>query len=122
MAITKEFAAYLEDLFSVLPGSSVRRMFGGVGVFRHGLMYALALEDGKICLKADEETHADFRAEGCQPWIYERDGKKMDMGYWQMPERLMDDEDALRQWAEKAFEVAMRADAKKSPKQRKFTG
>jgi len=55
MAITKEFAAYLEDLFSVLPGSHARRMFGGVGVFRHGLMYALALEDGKICLKADAE-------------------------------------------------------------------
>ena len=31
MAVTKEFAAYLEDLFSVLPGSRVRRMFGGVG-------------------------------------------------------------------------------------------
>ena len=122
MAITKEFAAYLEDLFSVLPGSHARRMFGGVGVFRHGLMYALALEDGKICLKADGETHADFQAEGCKPWIYERDGKKMDMGYWQMPERLMDDADELRQWAEKAFDVALRADAKKSPKQRKFTG
>ena len=122
MAVTKEFASYLEDLFSVLPDSHVRRMFGGVGVFRHGLMYALALEDGKICLKADDVTHDDFRAEGCTPWIYERDGRKMDMGYWQMPEHLMDDEDELRQWAEKAFQVAMRADAKKSPKQRKFTG
>ncbi|MCB1385245.1 MAG: TfoX/Sxy family protein [Nitratireductor sp.] len=122
MAVTKEFAAYLEDLFSVLPGSRVRRMFGGVGVFRQGLMYALALEDGKICLKADAETHADFRAENCKPWLYERDGRKMDMGYWQMPDRLADDEEDLRRWAEKAFAVALRADAKKPPRQRRFTG
>ena len=122
MAVTKEFASYLEDLFSVLPGSHARRMFGGVGIFRHGLMYALALEDGKICLKADEDTQGDFRAEDCKPWIYERDGRKMDMGYWQMPERLMDDADELRLWADKAFQVAMQADARKPPKQRKYAG
>ncbi|WP_075996266.1 TfoX/Sxy family protein [Salaquimonas pukyongi] len=121
MAITREFASHLEDLFSVLPGSHTRRMFGGVGVFRHGLMYALALEDGKICLKADEQTHADFTAEGCAPWVYERNGRKMDMGYWQMPEHLMDDEEARRQWAQKAFEVAMRAGAKKPPAKRKLS-
>lgn len=122
MTISREFAAYLEDLFQVLPGSTARRMFGGVGVFRHGLMYALSLDDGKICLKADEATIPGFRAEGCEPWVYERDGKKMDMGYWQMPERLADDPDELRQWAEKAFDVALRADQKKPPKHRKFTG
>lgn len=122
MPISKEFADHLEDLFQVLPGSSARRMFGGVGVFHRGLMYALSLDDGKICLKADEETIPDFEAEDCQPWLYERDGKFMDMGYWQMPERLLDDEDDLRRWAHKAFEVAMRADAKKAPKQRKLTG
>lgn len=120
MAISKEFSAYLEEMFQVLPGSSARRMFGGVGVFRHGLMYALSLDDGRICLKADEKTIPDFEAEGCEPWQYERNGKVMDMGYWQMPERLADDPDELKTWAEKAFDVAIRADERKSPKQRKF--
>jgi DNA transformation protein len=121
MSVTAEYKAYLEELFAVLPGSAVRRMFGGAGVFRHGLMYALSLDDGKICLKADEINIPDFEAEGCGPWQYERNGKMLDMGYWQMPERLADDPDELKKWAEKAFDVAIRADERKSPKQRKFT-
>ncbi len=121
MALSKEFTDYLEELFQVLPGSRTKRMFGGAGIFRDGLMYALALGDGKIALKADEQTIPDFEAEGCQSWYYEdkRSGKKS-MNYWYMPERLADDPDELKQWAQKAFDVAMRADERKPLKQRKL--
>jgi DNA transformation protein len=114
---------YMEDLFAVLPGSTIRKMFGGAGVFRQGLMYALALSDGKIALKADEQTIPDFEAAGCEAWYYEdKRGGKKSMNYWYMPEHLADDPEELKVWATKAFEVAMRADQKKSPKQRKFVG
>ena len=52
----KEFITWLEDVFSAVPDTSIRKMFGGVGLFRHGLMYALALSDGRIALKADDQT------------------------------------------------------------------
>jgi len=121
MAISPEFVTYLEDLFSVVPGTSIRRMFGGVGIFRHGLMYALAMSDGRIAMKADEQNVPDFKAEGCEEWTYEmRKSPKKSMGYWFMPERLVDDEDDFRQWAMAAFEAAVRADARKPPKQRKL--
>ena len=71
MALSKEFIDYLTDLFAVVPGTTVKKMFGGVGMFRQGLMYALALGDGKIALKADAETIPDFEAEGCEAWYYE---------------------------------------------------
>lgn len=121
MALTKEYLEYLSDLFSAVPGSSTKKMFGGAGVFRHGLMYGLALGDGKIALKADAETIPDFEAEGCDAWYYEdKRGGKKSMNYWYMPERLADDPDELLQWAMKAFYVAVRADQKKPPKQRKM--
>lgn len=121
MALQPEFVVYLEDLFSVVPGTTVKKMFGGVGVFRHGLMYGLALSDGRISLKADDETVADFTAEGCEEWQYQRkNGKMATMGYWYIPERLADDGEALLDWSMKAFDVAVRADAKKSPSQRKL--
>lgn len=120
MALTKEFAAHLEDLFSVLPGSSVRRMFGGAGVFRDGLMYALSLDDGRLALKADAETQPQFLAEGMEEWSYPYKGGKKSMGYWYMPERLLDEPEELGQWARSAFEAAMRADRAKPPSQRKF--
>ncbi|MEZ5872228.1 MAG: TfoX/Sxy family protein [Nitratireductor sp.] len=120
MALTKEYASHLEDLFSVLPGSFVRRMFGGAGIFRDGLMYALSLDDGRIALKADEINQPDFRAENMEEWAYPYKGGQKSMGYWYMPERLLDEPEELAQWARAAFEAAMRADAKKPPSQRKF--
>jgi DNA transformation protein len=122
LAVTKEYLEYLADLFSIVPHTNIKKMFGGAGVFRHGLMYALDLGDGKIALKADAETIPDFEAEGCEAWYYEdKRGGKKSMNYWYMPERLADDEDELLEWSMKAFEVAVRADQKKPPKQRKLS-
>ncbi|MFZ1813054.1 MAG: TfoX/Sxy family protein [Rhizobiaceae bacterium] len=120
MALTKEFAAHLEDLFSVLPGSSVRRMFGGAGIFRDGLMYALSLDDGRIALKADEENLPAFLSEDMEEWTYPYKGGQKSMGYWYMPERLADEPDELEKWARASFEAAMRADARKPASQRKL--
>ncbi len=116
----KELIKWLEDVFSVVPDTTIRKMFGGVGVFRDRLMFALAFSDGRIAFKADGETTADFIAEACEEWRYERkDGKITKMGYWYIPERIVDDPDELLEWAAKAFDVAMRADRKKPPSQRK---
>ncbi len=123
MGISKQEVEVLEELFSVVPGCSVRRMFGGAGVFREGLMFALSLEGGRVALKADAQTEPDFIAEGSSPWLYpHKSGKLMEMGYWHAPERLLDDPDEMRLWAQRAFETALRADARKPKSQRKHPG
>jgi DNA transformation protein len=122
MALTAETVAWLEDLFSVVPGCSVRKMFGGAGVFRDGLMFALVEQNDRLAFKADEETVPAFRAEGMGEWTYpHKSGKEMSMGYWYAPDRLFDDPDEFRDWAQAAFAAAMRADAKKPPSQRKLS-
>lgn len=119
----KEFITWLEDVFSHVPDVAMRKMFGGVGIFRHKLMFGLALSDGRIAFKADGQTAPNFQAEDCGEWSHERKGGKLTkMGYWYVPERILDDEDALNDWAMKAFEVAVRADQKKPPSQRKLKG
>ena len=120
MALSEEFVAHLKDLFSGIPDASIRRMFGGVGVFCHGLMFALATSEGRLALKADERTAPEFAAEGAEEWIYNGKGRPMRMGYWYVPERLLDEADEFKAWALAAFEAAVRADAKKPPKQRKL--
>ncbi len=117
----KEFITWLEDIFSAVPDTSIRKMFGGVGLFRHGLMYGLALSDGRIALKADDQTTQTFIDENCEEWTHARkDGKITRMGYWYMPERLTDEPDELLEWSMKAFDVAVRADQKKPPSKRKL--
>ncbi len=120
MALSKDFLAFLEEQFSVVDGAAIRKMFGGVGVFRQGLMFALATDDGRVAFKADDETIPAFRAEGLEEWTYpHKSGKQMSMGYWYAPERLFDDGDALKDWSMTAFAAAVRADNRKPPKQRK---
>lgn len=121
MAVSSEFIARLEELFFDFPSCTVRKMFGGVGVFHQGLMFALGTDAEGIAFKADEVTIPAFIEEGATEWILtNKKGKQGAMGYWYVPERLFDEPEEFLFWAQRAFEVAMRADAKKPLKQRKL--
>jgi len=120
MGMSKQEAQTLEELFSVLPGCSVKRMFGGAGIFREGLMIAVSLGEGMIAMKADEINQPDYVAAGMSEWTYpHRSGKQMSMNYWYIPEHLLDDGDEFCIWAGKAFDAAVRMDLRKPPKSRK---
>ena len=122
MALSEEFLLYLEDLFCVVPETVMRRMFGGIGIFRHGLMYALATSEGMVAFKVDDETVEGFEAAGAQEWVYvNRSGKTMRMGYWYVPEAVLEDRDALKSWALEAFGAAKRADDRKPASERKYS-
>ena len=89
-------------------------MFGGAGIFRDGLMFAL-VSDNEVYLKADSETAERFRAAGSQQLVYARDGKSAAMSYWRMPDEALDDPERVKVWADLAFEAALRA-PKPNPK------
>lgn len=111
---------FLEELFAPFGPVIVRKMFGGMGIFHRGINIAGIME-GQFRLKADEETISDFLAEGMTPWEYTRsNGAVVTMNYWSVPERLLDDPEEFKHWAQKAFEAAVRADQAKPAKQRKL--
>jgi DNA transformation protein and related proteins len=110
------FNELLEELFEPIGGVSLRRMFGGIGVFRDGVMFSL-VDDDVLFLKADETTLERFEAEGSTPWIYQgRHRANVSTSYWRIPERLYDEPEEFREWAVAAFVVAERA---KKPKAKK---
>jgi DNA transformation protein len=98
----------LKEIFASLGRVTVRRMFGGVGVFAEGVMIAL-VADGELYLKVDEETIPAFRAERSGPFIYGARGRRIAMSYWRLPERLLDEPDELGEWARAALAAARRA-------------
>jgi DNA transformation protein len=105
------------ELFAEFGPVSVRRMFGGAGVFVDGLMIGL-VSDGVIYLKADSETIPGFESEGLRPFSYStRNGAHTLTSYWRMPERLYDDAEELARWARAAHAVALRK-AEKSQKEK----
>lgn len=111
---------FLEELFAPFGEVQIKRMFGGTGIFHRGLNFA-AIMDGALRLKTDASTVGKFEAEGMKPFRYTRkDGSVTVTSYWQVPERLLEDPDAFADWAREAFEIALRADLKKSPAKRKL--
>jgi len=101
---------FISDLFAPFGPVVVRRMFGGSGLYREGLMFALVF-DGAIFLRVDEASIPDFEREGSRPFVYTRaksPGKigRPSLSYWRLPERLYDDPEELAVWAERALAIA----------------
>jgi DNA transformation protein len=106
---------FIRDLFSQFRPVTVKRMFGGAGVYCEGLMFGLVF-DGAIFLKVDETSIPDFEREGSRPFVYTRAKSPDRVGrhspsYWRLPERLYDDPDELAVWAGRALAIAQRKKA-----------
>lgn len=107
MTASDGFIELLKDSLRGLGPVSVRRMFGGAGVYADGVMFGLVADD-TLYLKADDATKRAFEAEGQVPFVYEGRGKVIAMSYWRIPERLLDDPDEMVDWARTALGVARR--------------
>ena len=96
----------IQELFSSFGQVSVRRMFGGAGIYADGTMFALVAR-GVIYLKVDEHNTPAYERENLPPFTYEtKDGKRGVMSYRRMPDRLYDDPDELAGWARAALAAA----------------
>jgi DNA transformation protein len=103
---------FIGELFAQFRVVTVRRLFGGAGIYAEGIMFGLVF-DGTIYLKVDAASIPDFEREGCKPFVYSRaksPGRvgRHSLSYWRMPERLYDDPDELAVWAGRAFAIAQR--------------
>jgi DNA transformation protein len=108
------FRAFVEELFEPVGGVGFRRMFGGLGIFRDGLMFALVARD-TLYFKTDEASRLDFTAEGCGPFVYQAKDGQRETSYWRAPERLFDEPEDFRTWAMTAFAVAERSKERRKP-------
>jgi DNA transformation protein len=99
----------IQDLFRAVGPVSVRRMFGGKGIYVDGLIIALDLRD-EIYLKGDAQAAAQYARAGSQQWTYthKKTGKPIGMPYWPMPSSAYDDPDEAASWVRTALEAALR--------------
>jgi DNA transformation protein len=110
-------AEAIAEMFSAYGPIQLKRMFSGFGLYSEGVCFCLVLRGGEFYFKADETTAPRFEAEGCKPFSYSqrRSGKVVTvLSFYQMPERLYDDPDALADWTREAVVVAHRAQLKKA--------
>jgi DNA transformation protein and related proteins len=113
MPVSQSFQTFVVDQLSrVVPEVRGRRMFGGVGIYSGEVFFALIADD-ILYFKVDDSNRGDFEARGMGPFEPYGAGGEV-MQYYQVPEELLENVEALRPWAEKALAVALRKSAGRS--------
>jgi len=109
MAVSREFIDFLVEQLEDFGPVAVKRMFGGVGLFRDGRMFALVVGD-VLYFKTDAENAPAFEAEGLAPFSYTtKKAERVVMSYRRAPERCLDDREEMASWARSGFGAAMRS-------------
>ena len=106
-------AERLKALFEPFGLVTVKRMFGGHGVYIEGLCFAIE-HGGEVFLKVDAELAPGFGAAGSSPFIYNARGKAMPTSFWRLPSAAIEDATELTRWAVLGLEAARRAAAAKT--------
>ena len=115
MAVSAGYQSYLlEQLADV--GPEPKRMFGGVGLFREGVMFGLIAND-RVYFKVDDASRRRYQAAGSAPFEYAAGEKAL--GYFEVPADVLEDGSKLAAWARTAIAVAFARDAAKPTRQRK---
>lgn len=105
MAISLEQLDFILDQLSMLSDLEHKKMFGGVGFYKEGVMFGM-LAGSTFRMRVDESNQAMYESAGMKP--YQNDKKKKGMPYWEVPVAVLEDQDQLKVWAEQALEVAVK--------------
>lgn len=104
MALSAEDIAFVEDLFADLGPITCRKMFGGIGIYSQGTIFAVKMSDGTLRLKEAGDLAEAYAAEGWQKWTFIRkNGAEGSMPYWTIPEDVLDDPETACHWARRAL-------------------
>ena len=113
MVASADFADFLCEQLAPLGRISMRRMFGKTGVFCDGVMLGMVTEN-TLYFRVDEQNRETFKeAQSAPPLNYRKKGTLIDLSFWRVPERLIDEPDELVVWARSALAAARRVAAKR---------
>ncbi len=113
MPVTATYRAFiLERLQHALPDVRARDMFGGVGIYAATTFFALIGND-VLYFKVDDLTRPDYESRGMRAFRPFGEGGEV-MQYYEVPADVIEDTDALRQWAGSAISVGRRSKQRKT--------
>ena len=104
MAYSEDYLQFCLEQLSDIEDVMHKKMFGGVGFFKEGKMFA-GIMGGKLCLKVDATNQADFEAVGMTKFNPKKIGKGLP--YFEVPLEVLEDRDELKKWGMKSWEIAM---------------
>ena len=113
MVASDSFAELLREHLALLGRVTMRSMFGKTGLFCNGLMFGMVTND-TLYFRVDYLNREVFmEVESVPPLNYEKKGRTIDLSFWRVPERLLDEPEELVIWARAALAAARRVAAKR---------
>ena len=110
MAESSEFVEFVLESLQPLRGVGARRMFGGWGIYKDGVMFALIAYD-QLYFRVDDGNRAAYESAGLPHFTYTDKDKPIRMPYREAPSEGFDDPEILCAWARHAYAAALRAKA-----------
>lgn len=108
-----EFHDFLKEILAPFGEITIRKMFGGAGVYCDGFIFGLEVED-QLYLKGDSQTEALYADADMAPFMYEKkDGKQAAMSYFLAPEDIYEDDTQRDYWIKIAIDAGLRNKKKK---------
>jgi DNA transformation protein len=113
--VRNEFSDYVVELMAGWAPVLPRRMFGGYGLYREGLMFALIVDD-ELFFKTDMENVVQFERVGSHPFVYVSQSRNVQLSYWSAPEGSLESPAEMEVWCQSAYGAALRAHVAKPGK------
>lgn len=102
------FLTHILDLFEPTGPSHARAMMGGQLIFCCELPVGLIFEE-RLYLKVDSQTKESFAKAYGEPFVYEHEGRRVEMSFWTPPDATLEDREEMKPWALLALEAAARS-------------
>jgi DNA transformation protein len=109
MPVSDEFIDYVIDQLAGWADVSVRRMFGGAGLYADGVMFGLIADDIAY-LKVDDSNRKEFERAASRPFnpYPDKARKVVVSSYYEIPVDVLEDRNQLAVWAERSLKIARR--------------
>ena len=117
MRVSGGFRDFVLDQLSGVAGLRARAMFGGVGLYADDVFFGILAGD-VLFFKVDETNRRDYEEAGSSPFKPYVD-RAMTMPYYDVPIAVLEDAEALGEWAARAVKVAKTAKPAKTGKRAK---
>jgi DNA transformation protein and related proteins len=116
MTVQAQYLAYILEQLARLGALRSNRMFGGVGLYSSELFFGL-IDDDTLYFKTDESNIGPYHERRMPRFMPFPDRPEAVLGYHQVPADVIEDAEALVDWARKSVAVALRSQvAKAAPK------
>jgi DNA transformation protein len=102
------FETFVLDQLAELGEVTMRKMFGGVGLYRDAVFFGIVARD-ELYLKVDDSTRGAYEAAGALPFRPYPDRPGGTMKYYRVPLQVLESAPELVRWARKAVAVARKA-------------